>query len=202
MWPTCLSLSALLVVLRGRASCAVTTAAARPQEPGVEIGELVSRIQAGLTEAQRDLDEQRIPLLESVTLNLVAEAGDAGGGQADRLIVSAGKRRERSRPREIEVTLTPPTTRQLRLFTKAPSVGQQLATAIVSAARGVQEARNRQDVPLVASALKVVINFVVKRDASGEGDFEIVPVTFGMSGDLAATAMHKITLLFQDPKAT
>jgi len=57
-------------------------------------------------------------------------------------------------------------------------------------------------VPLVASALKVVLSFVVKGDTSGGVKFEIIPVTVDLSGDVANSAVQKITVVFQNPETT
>jgi hypothetical protein len=78
-------------------------------------------------------------------------------------------------------------------------VSDELVKAIESAARGVQAARQNSDVPLVASGLKVVLSFVVKGDTSGGARFEIVPVTADLSGELANSALQKITVVYQNP---
>jgi hypothetical protein len=176
--------------------------AQQAKDPGVQIERLIGEVQVGLAKAQKDLADNRIPLLKSVTLNLVAEAQREGGGSIGLFIVTFGKKWQRDLSQEIEVTLKPPSSiHSMKLGKEAP-VADQLAAAIVAAGRGVQQARMNEKIPLVASALKVVLSFVVKGDTSGGGKIEIVPVTVELSGKLANSATQKITVLFEDPEKT
>jgi hypothetical protein len=191
----------VLFVLLGCATCPSAASAQAPtQQQGVEIKELLAQVQDGLLKAQKALDADNIPLLKSVTLDLVAEADVTGGGTVNLLIVSFGKKWEKDLSQEIEITLTPPSATTPLKVALGPSVSDQLVAAIVSAARGVQQARANKGLPLVATSLKVVISFVVKADTSGGAKFQIVPVTFDLSGNLANKATQKITILFQDPE--
>jgi len=167
---------------------------------GVLIDQLLKEVQVGLAKAQVDLHDAGIPPLQSVTLNLTTEVKKEVGGKISLFIVSFGRKWEKSHAQEIEVTLKPPKPSQVVKLARGPSVSDQLVQAIESAARGVQAARNNKDVPLVASNLKVVLSFVVKGDTSGGAKFEIVPVTADLSGDLASSAVQKITVVFENPE--
>lgn len=192
-------------------SCALVCACAsvpdlavaqQAKDPGVQIERLIGEVQVGIAEAQKDLADNRIPLLKSVTLNLVAEAQREGGGSIGLFIVTFGKKWERELSQEIEVTLEPPSSARSMKLGKQMPVADQLAAAIVAAGRGVQQARMNKEIPLVASALKVVLSFVVKADTSGGGKIEILPVTVDLAGKLASSATQKITVLFEDPEKT
>jgi len=177
-------------------------AAQQAKEQGVQIERLIGEVQLGLAKAQKELDANRIPLLKSVTLNLVAEAQKQGGGRIGLFIVTLGKKWRGDLSQEIEVTLKPPSPTHPIKVASEVSVADQLAAAIVSAGRGVQQARLNKEVPLIASALKVVLSFVVKGDTSGGAKIEIVPVTVDLSGKLANSATQKITVVFEDPEKT
>src|SRR6266446_4736351 len=158
-----------------------------PQTPSAQeilIDKLLSEIQLALANAQKQLAAENMPHLESVTLDLVTEAKRDAGGKINLYIVSFGKKWERDRSQEVEITLKPPSATLPLPVGKGPSVSDQLVSAIVSAARGVQNARKNKDVPLVTTGLKVVLNFVVKGDLSGGVKFEIAPITVDLSGDL------------------
>ena len=165
---------------------------------GVLIDQLLKEVQVGLAKIQNDLHGEGIPPLESVTLDLTAEVKKDVGGKINLFIVSFGHKWEKSRSQEIEVTLKPP--KPSPLVAKGPSVADELAKAIESAAQGVQAARSNKDVPLVASGLKVVLSFVVTGDTSGGAKFQIAPVTVDLSGDLANSAIQKITVVYQTPE--
>lgn len=163
---------------------------------GIVIDRLLTEVQVALAKAQKELAYEKIPQLQSVTLDLTAEVKKDVGGKINLIIVSFGHKWEKSRSQEVEVTLTPPSpTVPLQVGERA-SVSDELVKAIESAARGVQAARNNKDVPLVASQLKVVLSFVVKGDTSGGAKFEITPVTVDLSGDLANSAIQKITVVY------
>lgn len=166
---------------------------------GIVIDQLLKEIQIGLRKVQNDLRGEGIPPLQSVTLDLTAEVKKEVGGKINLFIVSFGHKWEKSRSQEIEVTLKPPKPSPL-VAKGPPSVADELVKAIESAAQGVQAARENKDVPLVASALKVVLSFVVTGDTSVGAKFQIAPVTVDLSGDLANSAIQKITVLYQNPE--
>lgn len=188
----------LLVALSLCACCPPSLAQQTASPQGVPIERLLSEIQLGLAKAQKELAEEKIPLLKSVSLDLIAQATKEGGPKVNLLIVSLGQKWEKNITQEIEITLKPPTATQRLKIAKGPSVADQLATAIVSAGRAVQRARANQDVPLEVSSLKVVLSFVVKKSTRGGAQFEILPVTVDLSGELANAATQKITILYED----
>ncbi|HEV2102010.1 MAG TPA: trypco2 family protein [Candidatus Acidoferrum sp.] len=169
-------------------------------DEGILISKLITQIQIGMAKAQKQLSDKKIPKLKSVTLDLSTEAKISAGGKINLYIFSFGKKWERDRSHEIEVTLKPPSPTQGLKVAAGPSISDQLSDAIVSAASGIQVARQNQEVPLEASGLKVVLNFVVKGDTSGGANFQILPVTVDLSGDLANSAVQKITVLYENPE--
>jgi len=173
--------------------------AAQPGGQEVLIDQLLSEVQLALAKVQQELKSDNMPPLESVTLDLTAEAKKDAGGKINLFIVSFGKKWEKDLSQEIEVTLKPPSPNLPLKVGKAPSVSDELQAAILSAARGVQKARGDKQVPLVTSALKVVLTFVVKGDTNGGLRFTIAPVTIDLSGELADSATQKITVNFANP---
>lgn len=167
---------------------------------GVPVEDLLTQIQTALAQVQKDLAFEKIPPLKSVTLDLQAAATVQAGPKINLYIFSFGKKWEKDRSQQIQITLTPPSPQTPLRSAKGPSLSQELVALIESAARGVQRARDNKDVPLEASGLTAVFTFVIKGDTSGEAKFQIVPVTVDLSGDLTKTATHKITVVFGDAK--
>ncbi len=171
------------------------------KEPRVEIEELIGEIQTGIAKAQEQLSAEQIPLLKSVTLDLVAEARMRIDGGFEFIVVTLGGYWERASSQEIEVTLKPPKPPKLlrKRPRPRPGVADQLANAIVAAGRGVQKAGSNTNVPLVATALKVVLTFVVRAGISAGLKFELQLVTAKLAGQLEKSATHQVTVLFEDP---
>jgi len=46
----------------------------------------------------------------------------------------------------------------------------------------------------------VNMSFVVMSSTEAELGFTIVPITAGFSGDVSRKALHKLTVIFQDPE--
>lgn len=173
--------------------------AQQPQDgQGVLIDQVLTEIQSALSKVQKDLAFEKIPPLQSVTLDLVVEVKKEVGAKINLYVVTFGKKWERDRSQEVEITLKPPSPGAPTKAGKGPSVSEELVNAIESAAKGVQRARNDKDVPLETSGLKFVLSFVVKGDTSGGVKFEIAPVTVDLSGDLANSATQKITIIYQN----
>jgi hypothetical protein len=191
----------LLIGLMG-ASPARIYAQSSEDVPGIAIDQLLQQIQIGLAKVQKDLTQDDIPPLQSVTLNLVAEAKKEAGGKINLYIVSFGKKWERDKTQEIEITLKPPSPNKPAPVAQGPTVADELINAIENAARGVHAARQNKQVPLTPTGLKVVLGFTVKTDTSGGVKFTISPVTADLSGDLAKSAIQKVTVVYQvsEPK--
>ena len=187
-----------LLVALSLFACSTSSLAQQTASPeGVSIEKLISEIQLGLAKAQKELAEEKMPPLISVSLGLIAEATTQVDGKVKLFVVSFGQKWEKSLTQEIEITLTPPKATQPLKIAKGPSVTDQLVSAIVSAGKAVQLARANTDVPLEMTSLKVALSFVVKKKKGGGAEFEILPVTIGLSGELANAATQKITILYK-----
>jgi len=183
------------------ASRAQTSIERAPSPQVILIDEFLRQVQLALAKVQKDLAEENIPPLESVTLDLSTEAKKGVGGKINLYIISFGHKIEKGRTQEVEITLKPPSPNAKLHVAKEPGVSEQLETAIVSAALGVQNARKNTAVPLEPTQLKVTMNFVVKSDTSGGVKFEIAPVTVDLSGELTDQATQKIVIVYQKPIA-
>lgn len=179
---------------------ACSTAALTQQPEGVSIEELLAEVQNGLTQARTKLAQEKLPPLKSVTLNLTAEAVDVGGGKVSLVVVSFGRKWQKSVSQEIEIKMVPPKRGAQSVENKnfSVAVADQLATAIVSAGKSVKNARDHSGAPLVTSNLKVVLSFVVKKETTAGAELKLVPVTFDLSGDMANNAAQKITVEYED----
>lgn len=192
MWVASLALSIFL-------SSVPLYAQAQTGTPGVLIDQLVQQIQIGLAKVQKDLTAQGLPPLDSVTLDLQTEAKRQVGAKINLYVISFGKKWERDRSQEVEITLQPPSPSLPLHAAAAPSIADELVGAIESAAMGTEKAKANQEVPLRVTGLKAILNFVVQADTSGGLNFKISPITVDFSGDLANSAIQKITVLYQTP---
>ena len=121
-------------------------------------------------------------------------------GEIKLWIFSFGHSVKHETVQELTLTLAPPDPVKPVNVTAPPSLAAQLVEAIVSAARGVQNAR-LSDPPLELRAFEATLSFLVARDSGGGAEFTIQPVTAGLTGDLKNSALHKLKLVFKAPAA-
>jgi len=174
-----------------------------PDQKGLEIENLITEIQKGLANAQMGLRDASIPLLTSVTLDLIAEAKVEKNGTINLFIVTIGKRWEKILSQEIKIKLIPPLPPPPEsMLTKGgirvaiPSVSDQLTAAIISAGKGVQKAGSNSALPLVASKFEVTLKFGLTRTMTGEINFQILPFTVAIGADAAKTSAQTITVTY------
>lgn len=167
---------------------------------GVAIDSVLSQIQRGLTQAQLTLadSQPRLPPLESVTLTLQTEFDKKGGPKFKLWVISFGQTWEKQSSNELVLVLKPPSGTATEEVGTPEGLSDQLVDAIVSAARGVQAAKDRQP-PLLLDNMKAELGFVVSTNTSAKVAFEILPVSAELGGDLSRKAVHKISISFANP---
>ena len=174
-------------------------AMAQAGSQGVAIDSVLNEIQRGLTQAQVTIADSKLPPLESVTLTLQTQRYDKKGGPKFTLfIISFGQTWEKQSSNELTLVLKPPQKTATEEVGTPVGLSNQLVDAIVSAARGVQAAKDRTP-PLLLDSMKAEFGFVVNTNTSGGIKFEIVPVSAEMSGELSKKAVHKISVSFANP---
>jgi len=161
----------------------------------ITIQEVLTEVQRGLSDAQRQLVAAKIPPLDSVVVHLLTEYHVSGGPKFKVLIFSFGKTWERERSNELTITLRPPRADQQPELLNTPGLASQLVTAIVAAAQGVKDAEAGTP-PLQLANLKAEFGFVVKESTSAGAKFEIVPVSADLKADWSKKAVHTITVTF------
>lgn len=164
---------------------------------GIAIQQLLEQVQEGLLRAQVRLVNMGMPPLDSVQLDLQATAVKSANGGVSLWVISFGKKWERDLSQEVMITLKPPKPSGPVRAAAEPTMADELADAIVSAAQGVQKASQSPELPLRVNALQVTLGFVVKGDTSAGGKFSIAPVTLDLEGQLSNQAVQKITVTFQ-----
>lgn len=187
----------LIVALVASAPCVLGQA---DTQRGVAIDSVLNEIQRGLTQAQVEIADNKLPPLESVTVTLQTEYVKKGGPKVKLFIISFGQTWEKQSSNELTLVLKPPKKATEAVGTHE-GLSDQLVDAIVSAASGVQAAKDRKP-PLLLDSMKAEFGFVVNTNTSGGIKFEIVPVTAELSGELSKKAVHKITVNFANPSKT
>lgn len=166
------------------------------QETAIE--QVLEEVQKGLINAQKEIKNMGMPQLESVKLTLQTAISIKSGVKLKVFVFSFGQAWEKERSQELVLHLKPPLPSfpleepmayKIRLADK-------LSEAIVSIAKGVQNARTTQP-PLELDQFTAEFNFIVNTETGGKFAFEIIPVTAEMEGDLKKKAIHKITVTFK-----
>lgn len=180
------SLLSLLLVASLSTVAAAQTATGRD----VAIERVLTEVQRGLSDAQRQLAGRGLPPLESVTLTLKTTAGRTTGGKFKLFIISFGRTVSNEKTQELTLLLTPPEAAPAPVAA-APTVAEALVDALVSAVEGVQAAKNANP-PLSLKQLDVELSFVLTSGGGGGLEFEIVPLSGDFAGDVKNTAVHTI----------
>lgn len=168
-------------------------------EHGVEIDAVLTEIQKGLTQAQVEIQDAKLPPLESVTLTLQTEYVKKGGPKVKLYVITFGQTWEKDSSNTLTLVLKPPSAKAAtESVSSTGGLSDQLVDAIVSAASGIQAAKGRKP-PLVLDSMKAEFRFVVNSQTSGGVKFEIVPVSAELSGELSKKAVHTISVSFANP---
>ncbi len=168
------------------------------QSDGFTIDKVLSSIQTALQIAANETKKGDLPGLATVTVTLETTFAKKGGPKFKFLVFSFGATWTKAKSQKTIVTLTPPKPDD-KFSMQGGDITDNLAEAIVSAAQGVKDAENRKP-PLVLKSLQVDMSFVVMSSTEAELGFTIVPITAGFSGDVSRKALHKLTVIFQDPE--
>ena len=163
---------------------------------GVEIETILSEIQSGLSLAQARIKDLGMAPLKSVTLTLKTEASRDAGGRFKILIFTFGHDWRQELTQEVTLELTPPPPPPPTMTFAGPRLADHLVEAIVSAAEGVQKAKNASP-PLALKSLTVEIGFVVEHSTQADGGIQILPVSAHLGGELARKAIHRIQVVFE-----
>ncbi len=166
---------------------------ARKAAKGAVVAEVLTQVREALQTAADQTAGMGLPPLASATVTLQTVIATAGGAKFKFLVFSFGRTWEKERAHELVLTLAPPKARSGK---GSDALADELANAIVQAAKGVQEGLAGSP-PLSLNALKVSVSFVVTEDTSAGADFTLEPVKFDLKGNLKAKAIHKVELSFR-----
>ena len=165
------------------------------QDARAEVGSVIQEIKAALSDVQTTLVNGDLPPLKEVKLSLKTELSKKAGGKISFFVVSMGGDWESTKAQSIDITLIPPKPGNPQLVA-TESVTQLLEDAIISAAKGVKDAN--EGIPLHFHSLSVSLNFTVKYDGSAGAKPTIEPVTIEASGSVTKSAVHALTVTFEE----
>ena len=165
-----------------------------PGNQAVAIEDVISQVQSALANAQTSLADKRFPPLKQVKLSLQTVATKKDGVTLKLWVLSFGSTVEKTSTQQMDLTLVPPPA-GLPKKVAAVSLTEDLESAIISAAEGVQKARTGTP-PLELSTLDVQIGFTVKGDVNGGPNVTLAPITLGLTGDVASSNVQVITVSF------
>ncbi|KAA1247262.1 hypothetical protein [Aquimarina sp. RZ0] len=162
------------------------------------VEKILDEIQLGLVQIQTQLTSENLPPLDSVELTLETYHKKSKGGKIRLLIFSIGKLWEKETSQKLKLTLKPPAPAGIGQVSRKASLSEGLVDMVVSAARGVQKARNNKDFPLETVALEAQLKFVIVTVTKTGLEWQIVPVSSAISGkrDVKRTAIHEIKVIF------
>ena len=172
-----------------------STAVRIAEDQSIVIEKLLSEVQKALLDVQARLKDSSFPELESVVLTVRTALAFSGTAKISYVVLSLGVGVQAEKVQELVLTLTPP-PRDSAVRTQ--SIANQLADAIVEAAKGVRNAQGGKP-PLRLQSLKASISFALTVEISGSVKVpKITPITLELSASLKDTALHKIEITFKN----
>lgn len=158
----------------------------------VAVQDVISQVKKALGEAQTTLAGKNLFRIKTVTLTLQTVATKKIGGTLKLWVITFGHEIQQETTQQIVIQLGRPGTPKAGLQS---TVGEELVKAIVTASEGVKNAEVGP-FPLQAQKLSIDLSFVITRDTTAGGSFQITPVTLELKGDFKKQATHKIALEF------
>ncbi|MDX1708641.1 MAG: hypothetical protein R3274_08580 [Desulfobacterales bacterium] len=184
----CKSLLSLLVI-----SFMAFTSADGKAEENVILDQLLTEVQKTLIRVSTASEEDKLPPLHRITLQLKSALATKADGKIVLFIVQLGAKVENEAVQEIHLELKPPKPAEAALVR---SVEDALASAIIEAAESAHRASKRKP-PLYLSKLTAQIRFVVKTEGSGAVNFKLLPVTVKLGGKVKEVNTQQITVEFK-----
>ena len=169
---------------------------AQTLKPPAELSEVLAQVRLALIDTQKQLEEQAVPPLESVTLTLQATQSTKADGKLRLWILTIGAARERELSQSFVLVLKPPSKTEKRAVSATPSLYDALVKAIVAAAVDVQATRILEP-KLSLTRVETEITFSITRDK--DGGISLSPVGFDADAGTKSTVAHKIAIAFEKP---
>lgn len=165
----------------------------------VLVEDLIGQVQEALRFVQDRAAADQLPKLASVRLRLSTQFASSAEGRLNLYVISVGGGIQRANAQTLTLTLEPPEPRLGVEPTLARGLSEGLAAGILAASRAAGRARNQKP-ELGLAELSASIRFVVKREAAGGANFQILPVTAELGAEVSETETHEITVVFKDTR--
>lgn len=162
-------------------------------EDNVILDELLTEVQKTLIRVSTSLEENDLPPLNKITLQLKSALVTKADGKVSLLIVKLGADVTQEVVQEINLELKPPKPSDAAMV---QSIEDTLATAIIEAAKSANRASKRKP-PLRLSKLTAKIRFVVKTAGGGGVNFKLLPVTVKLGGQVRDVTTQQIVIEFK-----
>lgn len=174
---------------------------ANKQPDGLPLDKVIAQVQDALNEYQNNLGtgDYQLPPLSSAEFDFKTTTGKIGGVNITLLIFKFGASHEKDAVNDVTYTYAPPPPPPpphgaLASSQPPPSLKDQLAQTIQSAAKAVQGSSTAGG--LSFSKLTVNLQYGVKWDVNGAGSYTISLVTIGVSGDYNKNTVQSVKLVF------
>lgn len=161
------------------------------------VEDLIGQVQEALRFVQDTAAAGQLPKLASVRLRLSTQFASSGKGKLNLYVISLGGGIQQENAQTLTLTLEPPEPRLGIEPTFATGLSEGLAAGILAASRAAGSAKSQKP-ELGLAELSASIKFIVKKEAAGGVNFQILPVTAELGTQISQTESHQITVLFKD----
>ena len=167
------------------------------QSDDVTVSMLLESIKKALQQVDSAAVES-LPPLSRVTLNLKSVLEKESGGKFSLWIVRFGKKVAEEVVQTVSLELTPPTGARTERNTQPISISEALAEAIIVTARATAQAQLGAP-ELELRRLTATVRFGVSTDSGGSLNFQILPLTFDIGGNVDREAIQEVIVEFRHP---
>ena len=162
-------------------------------ESGVILDELLTEVQKTLIRVSNTIEEDDLPQFNKVNLRLKSSLVTQADGKLSLFIVQLGAKVTREAVQEIKLELKPPKPAD---GVHVKSIEDTLASAIIEAVKSANKAAKRKP-PLHLSKLVATVRFVVRKQAGGGVNFQLLPVTVKLGGQVRDVTTQEIVIEFR-----
>jgi hypothetical protein len=164
-------------------------------EQQMTLEDLVREVKLALLKVQQKIENNSLPPLETVKLEVNTVQSMIGDGKISFLIVELGSKTSKKVTNSVKLTLRPPPS-DSSADVSASGISGALAESILAGARAVAIAKKGSP-PLHAQELEATVKFAIEREGNGKLSIRFPPFEMGAGGSIAESAIQSITATYK-----
>ena len=187
----------LRYIVLGFVGAILICAPAQASGQTLSLAELVKHVKVALLLVEQSAVKDKLPSIETATLNVHAIQILEAGGKLKFYVISAGANTKAATTSNIKLVLGPPSANSAT-DVASDNLAESIANSIVSAAEAIAEARIGQP-PLEPRSLTAEITFAVTTEGEGGVSIQFPPFSAEAKGGISSSNTHSIIISYKWP---